>query len=98
MSTLRFAGEVVARSEIDAVPSRRARVEAKELRLATQIIDALQAQWKPSKYHDTYTEELEDLIKAKAKGKKVPAQTTSTVPLPVIFGGFATQVAARAAA
>ena len=42
MSTLRFADEVVARSEIDAVPSRRARVEAKELRLATQIIDALQ--------------------------------------------------------
>lgn len=71
MSTLRFADEVIARSEIDALPSRRPRADAKELRLATQIIDALEAQWKPTKYHDTYTEELRDLIERRAKGETV---------------------------
>ncbi len=71
MSTLRFADEVVARSEIDALPSRRSRADAKELRLATQIIDALQADWKPNKYHDTYTEELRELIERRAKGETV---------------------------
>ncbi|MEO8693940.1 MAG: Ku protein [Acidimicrobiales bacterium] len=71
MSTLRFADEVVARSEIDALPSRRTRADAKELRLATQIIDALEADWKPTKYHDTYTEELRELIERRAKGETV---------------------------
>ena len=71
MSTLRFADEVIARSEIDALPSRRPRTDAKELRLATQIIDALDAEWKPTKYHDTYTEELRDLIERRAKGETV---------------------------
>jgi DNA end-binding protein Ku len=71
MSTLRFADEVIARSEIDALPSRRPRADAKELRLATQIIDALDAQWKPTKYHDTYTEELRELIERRAKGETV---------------------------
>ena len=71
MSTLRFADEVIARSEIDALPSRRPRADAKELRLATQIVDALDAEWKPTKYHDTYTEELRDLIERRAKGETV---------------------------
>jgi len=86
MSTLRFADEVVARSEIDALPSRRARPEAKELRLAAQIVDALQAPWKPEKYHDTYTEELRDLIERRAKGETVaidqsPAETAKVLDL-----------------
>jgi DNA end-binding protein Ku len=71
MSTLRFADEVIARSEIDALPSRRPRADAKELRLATQIVDALDAEWKPTKYHDTYTEELRELIERRAKGETV---------------------------
>ena len=71
MSTLRFADEVIARSEIDALPSRRPRADAKELRLATQIVDALEADWKPTKYHDTYTEELRELIERRAKGETV---------------------------
>ena len=86
MSTLRFADEVVARSEIDALPSRRARPEAKELKLATQVIDALEAPWKPTKYHDTYTEELRDLIERRAKGETItideaPAETAKVLDL-----------------
>jgi DNA end-binding protein Ku len=53
MSTLRFADEVVARSDVDGLPTRRIRAENKELRLATQIIDALESEWNPTKYHDT---------------------------------------------
>ena len=86
MSTLRFADEIVARSEIDALPSRRARPEAKELRLAAQIVDALHAPWKPDKYHDTYTEELRDMIERRAKGQTIavdqsPAETAKVLDL-----------------
>jgi DNA end-binding protein Ku len=70
MSTMRFADEVVPQSEID-VPGKGAAPEPKELRLAAQIIDSLGTDWDPTRYHDTYTEELKSLIEAKAKGKEL---------------------------
>jgi DNA end-binding protein Ku len=71
MSTMRFADEVVPRAEVDGVPTRRSKPEAKALKLATQIVDSLSADWKPEQYHDTYTEELRSRIEAKDKGKDV---------------------------
>ncbi|MBV9952299.1 MAG: Ku protein [Acidimicrobiia bacterium] len=70
MSTLRFDDDVVGKSEIDGVP-RKAKVDAKELKLASQIIDALASDWKPSRYKDTYTDELRKRIERKEKGKDV---------------------------
>ena len=71
MSTMRFADEVVPRTEVDGVPSRRSKPEAKALKLATQIIDSLAGDWKPEQYHDTYAEELRTRIERKGKGKDV---------------------------
>jgi DNA end-binding protein Ku len=71
MSTMRFADEVVPRADVDGVPTRRAKPDAKALKLATQIVDSLAADWKPEQYHDTYAEELRARIKAKEKGKDV---------------------------
>jgi DNA end-binding protein Ku len=70
MSTLRFADDVVGKSEIDGVP-RKAKVDPKERKLASQIIDALASDWKPSRYKDTYTDELRKRIERKEKGKDV---------------------------
>ena len=58
MSTMRFADEVVPRSEVDGVPNRVTKPDAKALKLATQIVDSLAGAWKPEQYHDTYAEEL----------------------------------------
>jgi DNA end-binding protein Ku len=69
MSTMRFADEVVPRSEVDGVPSRVAKPDAKALKLATQIVDSLAGEWKPEQYHDTYAEELRARIERKEKGK-----------------------------
>jgi DNA end-binding protein Ku len=71
MSTMRFADEVVPRADVDGLPVRRAKPDAKALKLATQIVDSLSADWKPEQYHDTYAEELRARIKAKDKGKDV---------------------------
>jgi DNA end-binding protein Ku len=84
MSTMRFADEVVPRSEVDGVPVRRSKPAAKALKLATQIVDSLAGDWKPERYHDTYAEELRRLIKAKDKGKAVveedgPAESSAEV-------------------
>ena len=74
MSTMRFADEVVPREEIDAIPTRGSKPSDGELKLAKQIIESLTTDWDPSRYHDTYTEELEQLIKDKAKGKQVTVE------------------------
>jgi DNA end-binding protein Ku len=74
MSTMHFADEVVAKSEIDDIPTARTKPSTREVELAGQIIDALTADWNPSKYHDTYTDELQELIEAKAKGKDVTVE------------------------
>ena len=71
MSTMRFADEVVPQSDVDALPGKGAKPDAKELKLASQIINSLATEWDPARYHDTYTEELKSLIEAKAKGKKI---------------------------
>lgn len=71
MSTMRFADEVVPRSDIDALPSRRSKPDARELRMATQIVEGLAAAWNPKAYRDTYTDELRDRIKAKDEGKEI---------------------------
>ncbi|MGH9275161.1 MAG: Ku protein [Acidimicrobiales bacterium] len=71
MSTMRFADEVVPRKDVEAVPDRRSKPDAKALKLATQIIDSRASEWKPERYHDTYAEDLKRRIKARDKGKQV---------------------------
>ena len=74
MSTMRFADEVVPRSEIDALP-RRSAPDPKALRMATQLIDGLSGEWNPKRYHDTFTEELRIRIARKDSGKQVVEST-----------------------
>jgi DNA end-binding protein Ku len=71
MSTMRFADEVVPRADVDGVPSRRSKPEAKALRMATQLVDSLTAEWDPARYHDTYAEELRARINAKDAGREI---------------------------
>jgi len=85
MSTMRFADEVVDKAKIDAIP-RRTKADKKELRLATQIVDSLASDWDPTRYKDTYTDELRDLIERRSKGEKVtveegPAQGDNVIDL-----------------
>ena len=65
--TLRHAGEVVEASELKA-PGGRA-IDKKELKLAEQLISALEGEWNPEEFRDEYRDRLKDFIEAKAKGK-----------------------------
>jgi DNA end-binding protein Ku len=69
LSTLLFADEVVPQSDIPDVPTRRAKISSRERALAEQIVEPLESDWKPERYHDDYEEELRRRIKAKQKGK-----------------------------
>lgn len=74
LSTMHFADEVLTRAEVSELPAKSSKADARELKLATQIIDSLSGPWKPKKYHDTYTEEVQKLIRAHEKGKDVVSE------------------------
>jgi DNA end-binding protein Ku len=74
LSTLHFADEIVEQSDLDGIPSRRPTVSPKEKKLAIQILDALETDWKPARYHDTYEEQLHDVIAAKKKGTVIEVE------------------------
>ena len=74
MSTLYFADEMVPRSQVDGLPARGAAPASKEMRLATQVIDALRTDWDPGHYKDTYTNEVQKLIERQAEGKHIVAE------------------------
>ncbi|HXT21878.1 MAG TPA: Ku protein, partial [Thermoanaerobaculia bacterium] len=65
---LRHAGEVVLPSEISAPGGKE--LDARERKLAEQLVEALADHFEPEAYHDTYRERVQELVDAKAKGKK----------------------------
>jgi len=71
LSTMLFADEVVPKSGIDDLPGRKPSVADRELKMATQIVDALTTDWKPDRYEDTYREQVLDLIRKKSKGQEI---------------------------
>lgn len=86
MSTMRFADEVVPQSDIDDLPSRRSKPDAKAVRLAGQIVESLTSEWDPQRYRDTFTDELKSRIERKDAGEEAiveeaPAQTAKVLDL-----------------
>ncbi|NUS55265.1 MAG: Ku protein [Streptomycetaceae bacterium] len=84
LETMFFADEVRDPKEfVDRVPAR-AGARQQELRMAEQLVDSLTAPWKPEEYRDTYTDRVNDLIKAKQKGGEVSAAAEAPAPTNVV--------------
>src|SRR3974390_1137207 len=58
-------------------------VKEKELEMAKMLISSLEAEFEPAKYHDTYRDNLQQMIEAKIEGKKV-VETPESKVAPVI--------------
>jgi DNA end-binding protein Ku len=52
--------------------------------MANQLIESMAQDWKPSRYRDTYTERVNDLIEAKRKGNDVQVGDDAPEPTNVI--------------
>jgi DNA end-binding protein Ku len=65
LETMFFADEIrVAKDEISDLPGK-VKLSSQELKMARQLIDSMSGEWKPSAYRDTYTDRVNELIKAK---------------------------------
>jgi DNA end-binding protein Ku len=73
LTTLRFAEDLVEPGFIaDLKP---ARADAREVKLALQLIEGLSRDWEPARYKDDYTANLLRVIEAKRKGAKPKLKT-----------------------
>jgi DNA end-binding protein Ku len=78
---LRYKSEIISPKEL-SIPN--ATVPKKELDVALKLIDQLTSPFQPGRYSDSYTDEIKDLIKKKAKGKKISTLPKTKTPSPKV--------------
>jgi DNA end-binding protein Ku len=71
LETMYFADEV--RSPANELPNlpRADSTNAQELKMANLLIDSMESEWEPERYHDTHRAKVEALIEEKAQGKTI---------------------------
>ncbi len=69
LNELRYQDEVVQPDELN-LPARE-KISPKELEVALKLIDHLTTSFNAKKYKDTYADEIKEIIKQKAKGRKI---------------------------
>jgi DNA end-binding protein Ku len=75
LETMLFPDEVVDPERLDDLPGADdVRTTARELDIAKQLIEAQTTDWDPSRYHDTYREQVIELIERKAAGEEISVQ------------------------
>ena len=67
--TMRRAEQIIAVSKVDIPEAKKP--AANEVRLAKQLVESITGAFEPKLWKDEYRERLNELIKAKARGKKL---------------------------
>lgn len=74
LETMRYADEIVPAAEIVPPLEEGHEPTARELEMARQLVSSLATEFDPSRYQDTYREELLGLIERKAAGEEIVAR------------------------
>jgi len=97
MSTMLFPDEVVDPDSIDEISATGdVEVTKRELDIAKQLVESLAGPFDPSKYHDTYRQDVLDLIERKAAGEEIavqPAAEEEDEPVPDLMAALKASVA-----
>jgi DNA end-binding protein Ku len=97
MSTMNYGDEIVPPDSLDELDTLgEVDVTDRELAMAEQLIDSLASEWDPSKYHDTYREQVLDLIERKAAGEEIAVQPEAeeAAPVPDLMAALEASLAA----
>jgi DNA end-binding protein Ku len=83
ISTMRYADEVVDSAEV--APGADDDVNERELAMARQLVETLTVgEFEPDKFHDSYRQQLLDMIDKKAAGEAIVAPAVTTTDAPVL--------------
>ncbi|MDX6690385.1 MAG: end-binding protein Ku [Solirubrobacteraceae bacterium] len=92
MSTMVYPDEIIDPATIDEIPGAdEIEVNDREIAIAKQLIDSLAGAFEPDKYHDSYREEVLDLIERKAEGEEIavqPAADEEDAPVPDLMSAL----------
>ena len=72
LNTLRYATELRDPSELKLPDLETAKVTPRELEMAERLVEDMEMEWDPTQYHDTYRDDLLEMIEEKAAGKVKP--------------------------
>ena len=81
LHTMRFADELVSPDKLD-IPAPSRKPSDGELKMAEQLVDSLQKQFRPAAFKDTYRDRVAELIKRKAKGEEIQLPEPEEVEAP----------------
>jgi DNA end-binding protein Ku len=92
MATMLFADEVLAPDRLDEVAEAAdVKTTARELDIAKQLVDSLAGDFEPDSFHDTYRQQVLELIERKAQGKAIavqPAPEEVAAPAPDLMSAL----------
>jgi len=80
METMLFSDELIDPEQIDEYPDSDVEATEREVKMAQQLVESLSTDFDPSKYHDTYREQVLDLIERKAQGEEIAVQAAPEEP------------------
>jgi DNA end-binding protein Ku len=71
LETMYFADEIRSPGkDLPELPSSK-QLTNREVSMAQQLIESMESEWDPSRYHDTHREKVEELIESKRQGNEV---------------------------
>jgi DNA end-binding protein Ku len=98
MATMLFADEVADPERLDELPDpKEVKTTKREVDVAKQLIGSLAGDFEPGKYHDTYREDVLQLIERKAEGKEIAVQPEAEeeqAPAPDLMSALKASLAA----
>jgi DNA end-binding protein Ku len=75
METMLFGDEVISPDSLEEIPdASELEASAREVKMAGELIESLSAEFDPSKYRDSYRDQVLDLIERKAEGEEIAVQ------------------------
>jgi DNA end-binding protein Ku len=80
LETMRYEDEVVPVGEVIGPLEEDSEPAERELEMARQLVASLEAEFEPTKYHDSYREELLSLIDKKAAGEEIVERPAAEEP------------------
>ncbi len=71
LETMYFSDEIRSPGkELPELPSSK-QLTGREVSMAQQLIESMESEWEPERYHDTHRQKVEDLIESKRQGNEI---------------------------
>jgi DNA end-binding protein Ku len=84
LSTMLFSDEVIDSRDLEVPTAGETKPSSRELTMAQQLVESLSTEFDPTKYHDTYRQQVLDLIERKAEGQEIAEVPEPAAAAPVV--------------